>query len=282
MKCLECGKVLRSVNSSHLKNCCGLTIPEYLTKHPGAELLDEDVRKSYGKPMEQNPNWRGGTTYKTCELCGKDLSRRNSVSRCPQCRQKGKSNPFQGKRHSDHTKAKMKEKARTRDKATYKYGNPDKVKLSQAQKARWDKMSTEQKATYLTSFISAGHKHCKKNKNTKIELVVKQLLDDLGVDYTQHMKLGDYYVDFVLEGVVIEVYGDYWHLNPVKYVPEFYSKSLKMTASEKWEKDEIRLCKIADLGYRVLVIWENDIMNNIHTVTSKLTELLSEKKIEVR
>jgi hypothetical protein len=34
-------------------------------------------------------------------------------------------------------------------------------------------------------------------------------------------------VDFV---IVIEYFGDYWHCNPKKYTPDFYTNQLKMTA----------------------------------------------------
>lgn len=41
-------------------------------------------------------------------------------------------------------------------------------------------------------------------------------------------------------GVVIEYFGDYWHCNPAIYGKDFYNKSIKKTAAEKWEADKIR------------------------------------------
>lgn len=65
-----------------------------------------DSRRSY--EGEQNPNWKGGTSYKYCE-CGVKISPINST--CIKCRDKsGNNNPFFGKQHSEETKKRLSEK----------------------------------------------------------------------------------------------------------------------------------------------------------------------------
>jgi hypothetical protein len=46
MICLECGKQVRSINYLHLRSCSGLSPAEYRARHPGAVLIDDDVRAS--------------------------------------------------------------------------------------------------------------------------------------------------------------------------------------------------------------------------------------------
>jgi len=57
--------------------------------------------------------------------------------------------------------------------------------------------------------------------------------------------------------VVIEYYGDFWHLNPLMYSGDYYSTVIKMTAKEKWQKDRARNFVLRSKGYKVIVVWEN-------------------------
>ena len=41
-------------------------------------------------------------------------------------------------------------------------------------------------------------------------------------------------------GVIVEYFGDYWHCNPAVYKKDFYNRSIKKTAAEKWSADESR------------------------------------------
>jgi hypothetical protein len=56
--------------------------------------------------------------------------------------------------------------------------------------------------------------------------------------------------------VIIEFFGDYWHCNPSIWHPEQFNKNLKLSASEKWIIDDLRLDKILQLNYSIIVIWE--------------------------
>ena len=62
-------------------------------------------RRSY--EGEENPNWKGGTSFKYCE-CGVKIKPTNNT--CINCRDKsGTNNPFFGKQHSEETKKKLSE-----------------------------------------------------------------------------------------------------------------------------------------------------------------------------
>jgi group I intron endonuclease len=94
-----------------------------LTKNPNKEeivsKMTQSVRKRYGlmsederkekhsRPMDKNPNWKGGASFKYCECGLKILPINNS---CINCRDKsGDKNPFFGKQHTEETKQKLSE-----------------------------------------------------------------------------------------------------------------------------------------------------------------------------
>jgi group I intron endonuclease len=72
------------------------------------ELMSKDERiEKHSKPMDKNPNWKGGTSFKYCE-CGVKISPINNS--CINCRDKsGTNNPFFGKQHTEQTKQKLSE-----------------------------------------------------------------------------------------------------------------------------------------------------------------------------
>jgi len=73
------------------------------------ELMSEDERKEkHSQPMDKNPNWKGGVSFKYCE-CGVKISPTNNS--CINCRDKsGEKNPFFGKQHTEETKKRLSEK----------------------------------------------------------------------------------------------------------------------------------------------------------------------------
>jgi group I intron endonuclease len=71
-------------------------------------LSDEERKERFSKPLDKNPNWKGGTTYVYCD-CGKKIG--YGHTNCNQCRPRSdKNNPFFGKTHSEETKKKLREK----------------------------------------------------------------------------------------------------------------------------------------------------------------------------
>jgi group I intron endonuclease len=71
-------------------------------------LTDEERKKIFSKPLDKNPNWRGGSSFIYCE-CGKRIG--YGHTHCGKCRPRnGEKNSFYGKKHSDETKNKLSEK----------------------------------------------------------------------------------------------------------------------------------------------------------------------------
>lgn len=90
-------------------------------------------------------------------------------------------------------------------------------------------------------------------------------------------KLNRFYspiVDILLESkkIVIEINGDYWHGNPRIYKPNDKIKKWGGTvnASEIWKSDRIRNNQIRNFGYKVVILWEWDIINRLPYVLKKI------------
>ena len=85
-------------------------------------MTEKEKRNRFGKPMEKNSNWRGGTTYSYCS-CG--ARKKPKANTCNKCRDRsGVNNPFYGKSHSEETKQRLREYAKSR---TTKPSNSKKV-----------------------------------------------------------------------------------------------------------------------------------------------------------
>lgn len=79
-------------------------------------------------------------------------------------------------------------------------------------------------------------------------------------------------VDILIGDLAVEVFGDYFHANPMKYRPSDLITLFKgaSTASEIWERDAERLQKLRLCGYRTLVVWEHDIKKNLSETIRKI------------
>jgi G:T-mismatch repair DNA endonuclease (very short patch repair protein) len=73
---------------------------------------------------------------------------------------------------------------------------------------------------------------------------------------------------------IIEVYGDYWHMNPSVYEStDIFLKGRvggEKLAVEVWEKDREAQLQAARLGYEVLVIWEKELKQDINLVKERI------------
>ena len=57
---------------------------------------------------------------------------------------------------------------------------------------------------------------------------------------------------------IYEFHGDYWHGNPIKFIQNDMNKTIKTTFGELYKKTLDKEKQIRELGYNLVVIWEND------------------------
>jgi group I intron endonuclease len=73
-------------------------------------MTDEEKKQKLSQPLEENPNWKGGISISSCEICNKRISQ--NAKRCMEhieYARNGVCNSFYGKKHSDEAKKKISE-----------------------------------------------------------------------------------------------------------------------------------------------------------------------------
>jgi len=67
-----------------------------------------------------------------------------------------------------------------------------------------------------------------------------------------------YTVDALVDDIIYEFYGDYWHGNPAIYPKETINKNTGKTNGELYEKTMQREVELRDAGYEIVAIWESE------------------------
>jgi G:T-mismatch repair DNA endonuclease (very short patch repair protein) len=149
----------------------------------------------------------------------------------------GDKNGFYGKHHTNETKEKIIEANNK-----WREANPE----------LWAKMKRD----------SAERCMNRKYHKTKPEKKVEDYLKENGIDYKYNFILDKkYQYDFYIGNkIIIEVQGDYWHGNPLKYGEGL--KPLNDIQKFKIERDKIKKIYAEENGYKIVYIWESDINKN--------------------
>ncbi len=117
-----------------------------------------------------------------------------------------------------------------------------------------------------------------KNKNTKPEELVRKYLYSSGYRYRKNVRSLPGCPDIVLKkySTVIFVNGCFWHVHECALFK--WPKTNKEFWTEKLLKNKIRdeenICKLIEMGWRVLTVWECELKKN--TRDERLRQLCSE------
>jgi DNA mismatch endonuclease (patch repair protein) len=103
-----------------------------------------------------------------------------------------------------------------------------------------------------------------KGKNTKPEMIVRQLVHSLSYRYRLHRKdlPGKPDLVFPSRRKVIEVYGCYWHMHDCQYgrvVPKTNAEFWQTKRLSNVTRDKRNAEELARQNWRVLIIWECEI-----------------------
>ena len=114
-------------------------------------------------------------------------------------------------------------------------------------------------------------------KPNQKELQIMKILTDHGIKYEAfaQMKFGNVHheVDFLInDDRIIEHNGTYFHADPRKYSRDdtMYGKKV----SDVWKKDQLLIEQMKQAGYKVLVIWEFDLMNDFKNIVQKILKFI--------
>ncbi len=72
--------------------------------------------------------------------------------------------------------------------------------------------------------------------------------------------------------LLLNFFGDYWHMNPKRFAASDKHPLIKKSAVEIWERDARKLKELDELGYTVVVIWESDWRFNKETCTKRIKD----------
>lgn len=108
---------------------------------------------------------------------------------------------------------------------------------------------------------------------SKPERLMRDMLQQLGLDYKYQFKLDRYFYDFRIAetNIIIEVDGDFWHCNPnTKYANPITEEQVV-----NMRNDKIKNKLAQDKGYILLRVWEHDIINHPQSVLDDIAKHVS-------
>lgn len=150
---------------------------------------------------------------------------------------------------------------------------------SKRQKEKFSNMSYEERLKQTEAgrakICLGGNPYMDKEGSSKPEKKVRESVSELGYEHKNNVRLFSYSWDILIEDMklLIEVNGDFWHGNPLFYKEnDMFLK--KKTVGQLWAKDARKKKTAEENGYRVVVIWENDINKR---TKNELKNFVSEK-----
>lgn len=140
-------------------------------------------------------------------------------------------------------------------------------KLCEGRNNFWNNITKEQ----LNELVKKISKTKEKNGffNSKLENRFCEILNSLNISYIRqfHLKGSTHPYDFRLLNtkIIIEINGDYWHANPLKYNENDYIQYPRIgliKVKDVWENDKKYINHANNCGFKVINIWE-DTMNKM-------------------
>lgn len=109
--------------------------------------------------------------------------------------------------------------------------------------------------------------------DSKPQLIINNILDDLKINYERETNFEFFSVDNYLidYNLIIEVQGDYWHTNPLKFTSNITNSQYDRIGRDKAKHSYIK----NQYEIECLYLWESDILNN-----KELCNMLIKKYIE--
>lgn len=109
--------------------------------------------------------------------------------------------------------------------------------------------------------------------NLDTELRDKTYFSELNFEFNKQFKENLYSYDFVISKIkyCIEFNGDFWHSNPDLYEENHIHQVIGKNAKQIWEKDELKINSLKELGFEIDVIWENEYKRNKKEIINKIT-----------
>lgn len=105
---------------------------------------------------------------------------------------------------------------------------------------------------------------------------IRKSLIDLNVEAKHNVFLWNYNWDLVIDNILIEVQGIFWHAKPSIYKPNDLILG-EVTAKDLWDKDNRKKKKALENGYKVIEVWEDEITKK---TDAELLKLVRQRLLE--
>jgi G:T-mismatch repair DNA endonuclease (very short patch repair protein) len=142
------------------------------------------------------------------------------------------------------------------------------LEISKIKREAWKNLNENEKNKKRNQLLSVRNNFLLKKLPSLPELKIKSYLDQIDRKYDFQLKIGKYVCDFSLDNkIILEVQGDYWHGNPLKYdkLDQIQIKNVKR---------DIRKNKFLNqLGYRIIYLWEYDIKRDFEKCKKIINEI---------
>ena len=113
--------------------------------------------------------------------------------------------------------------------------------------------------------------------DSKPQLIVNDILDELHISYNREADFEFFSVDNYLTdyNLIIEVQGDYWHTNPLKFTSNITNSQYNRIGRDKAKHSYIK----NQHGIECLYLWETDILNNKELCVMLINKYIENKGI---
>lgn len=218
-----------------------------------------------------NPNPPKEKIKVNCEVCNTPIFVNESKYKkqeyflCSRkCYSQHRSNKYHGKNTYNYQNLHENCKYCNQQFKTIEYDLNNRESLFCSQDCYWLHRKENYKEVYFSGRRNSGR------QETKPERMVREKLNEVGINYIQEFSIDNtYFADFYLNdhNIILEVYGDYWHVNP-----EIYGngkREVNEMQKQKLKKDRMKEGYIKKKGYELLILWEKEIYDNLDLAINK-------------
>jgi G:T-mismatch repair DNA endonuclease (very short patch repair protein) len=231
-----------------------------------------DAVSGKNNPMYGKQSWMKGKTKENNDIVKKGAEKL-SIKRKDMFKKgllpdiSGENNPMYGKESWNYGKTKY-------DNEIIKNSS---FKQSETMKTNWKNLSNEQKEIRIEKLLIILSKCRLKQKNTDIEIIIKKILENMGLILNKDFFMNHRYQKFIFDifipssNLVIECQGDYWHANP-KF---FDITKLNKIQLSNVERDIRKEKFLKENNFNYMFFWEDDIKHNHEQIINKINSMLS-------
>ena len=192
---------------------------------------------------------------KLSETAKRNISESKKGKKNPMFGKTGKNNPFYGHHHTEEVK-------RQKSIQSKEFANRPEIKEAQRQvlrKSRHSQVKPNNRESQIGQILTDAQIRFKFHRNVDYQTIENE-----------HRKKE---VDiFIRPKKIIEHNGTYNHADPRKYKPDdlIREHGRMVKASEIWKREKTILKQIKKQGYKVLVIWESELKEELDQTTKKI------------